>query len=134
MKKLRITVNGVSYDVEVEVLEDEDLGGISYGFPGATFPSDEGPREGLGPPPPTAKPSPPKAMAGAKELASPIAGTLVEVKVSEGDVIQANDVMVVIEAMKMNTSVRSTGPGKVKEIKVKSGDSVQQGQVLIVFE
>lgn len=132
MKKLRVTVNGVSYDVEVEVLE-EDNGGAAYGFPPATS---------LRPAPapvagaPAAKPersaAPPAA--GKKELTSPIAGTVVEIKVKVGDPVKEHDPLVVLEAMKMNTNISSPVSGKVKTVDVKAGDSVKQNQVLMTFE
>lgn len=141
MKKLRVTVNGVSYEVDVEVLEDEDE--TNYGFPGAT---------GLNPnrmptggnsvnsaptaAPAPAKPSVPRAPSGDDKnvLTSPIAGVIVEVKVKSGDTVKENDAVVVIEAMKMNTNVSSPVSGTVKDIRVNAGDAVQQGQVLLTFE
>ena len=51
-----------------------------------------------------------------------------------GQQIKANDVLVVLEAMKMETVVTSPGDGKIAKVNVKSGDPVQSGQVLIEFE
>ncbi|RMH74000.1 MAG: acetyl-CoA carboxylase biotin carboxyl carrier protein subunit [Gemmatimonadetes bacterium] len=137
MKKLRVTVNGTTYDVEVELLEDDELGGSSYGFPqttGAPLPSPVSSNVGV--PPAAAPASPPVPQPGGnkKELTSPIAGTVVEVKVSAGASVKENDPLVVIEAMKMNTNISSPVSGKIKNVNVKNGDSVQQGQVLITFE
>lgn len=137
MKKLRVTVNGVSYDVEVEILEDDDEGGAAYGYGLTAMPlTPLTPPVGVGPAPAPAKlpvASPP-ASGAANELTSPIAGVVHDVKVKIGDVVKENQPVVVIEAMKMNTNISSPVNGKVKEIKIKTGDPVQQGQVLIVFE
>ncbi len=127
MKKLRVTVNGVSYEVDVEVLEDDESGSV-YGSPVPTAPVVQ--------PPAAPKPvSPaPAASQPAAELTSPIAGVVQKVNISVGDVVKANQPVVVIEAMKMNTNISAPVAGKVKEIKVKPGEAVQQGQVLVIFE
>lgn len=140
MKKLRVTVNGVSYEVDVEVLEDDDEATGSYGFP-ATSTTNMSPRVSSGAPSaaapaPTARPSAAPSSGGDEKnvLTSPIAGVVVEVKVKEGAAVKENDPVVVIEAMKMNTNVSSPVSGTVKGIKVKAGDAVQQGQVLLTFQ
>jgi biotin carboxyl carrier protein len=141
MKKLRITVNGTSYDVEVEVLEDDDDVGASYGFPPAT--SVQQPQRSSGAP--AGAPSLPKAQQaqpaasttqrpGSNEVTSPIAGVVNEVKVKVGDTVQEHDLLFVLEAMKMNTNISSPSSGSIKEINIAVGDAVQQGQVLLTFE
>lgn len=135
MKKLRVTVNGVSYDVEVEILEDDDEGGTAYGYGLTAMPMVPiAPPVGVGPAPAKLPVASPPASGAANELTSPIAGVIHDVKVKIGDTVKENQPVVVIEAMKMNTNISSPVNGKVKEIKVKTGDPVQQGQVLIVFE
>lgn len=119
MKKMRITVNGVSYDVEVEMLEDDDVAGSSYGFPQS--------RAAV---PPRPAPAP---AGGPDALTSPIAGLVVEVQVKPGDQVKQDDPILVLEAMKMNTSIRAHRAGTVQEVLVKPGDQVQQGQPLIKF-
>lgn len=144
MKKLRITVDGVAYEVEVELLEDEEETG--YGaVPGARLrppsrpvnsdsPRDT-PRPASSPPAAaTATKEVPSASSGQKELTSPIAGILVEIKVKPGDTVKENDAVAVIEAMKMNTNVHSPVAGVVKEVLAKPGEAVQQGHVLLHFE
>ncbi len=144
MKKLRVTVNGVSYEVDVEVLEDEDDIGAGYGFPSSTSAPPAarvptgGNAGGAAPAPAPAKAAAPTASPSTGDdknvLTSPIAGVIVEVKVKAGDSVSENDSVVIIEAMKMNTNVSSPVSGKVKEVRVSSGDAVQQGQVLLTFE
>lgn len=126
MKKMRVTVNGVAYDVEVEMLEDDDVPGVSYGFP--TTPTAPPPPAGMPPRPPELH----RSQGGILE--SPLAGTVIEVKVHAGAQVRQNDPILVVEAMKMNTNVSSPTAGKVKEVLVKAGDHVVQGQPLVRFE
>ncbi len=136
MKKLRVTVNGVSYDVEVEVLEDDEEGGTPYGFPPATGVTHRVPAPAAAEPPKTRKEPTPAAKIssdGGREVTSPIAGVVAEVKVSVGDKVQENDLLIIIEAMKMHTNISSPATGEIQEIKVRAGDAVQQGQVLVTF-
>lgn len=139
MKKLRVTVNGVSYDVEVEVLEDDEEGGSSYGFPPATSvprPQPQASAGGGGAPPAPAQQRPVNkpSVSGSNELTSPIAGVIEAINVAVGDSVKENDPLIVIEAMKMHTNISSPVSGKIKEILIKVGDAVQQGQVLLTFE
>lgn len=135
--KLKITVHGVAYEVEVEVLDPGE------GFPSASplphihnqpagGPSQSSPPSS---PPKTASPATSKPVAGSKDsVASPISGTVVEIKVKVGDTVDNGQVLLVIEAMKMNTSIAAPASGKIKAIPVAAGDSVREGQTLIEFE
>lgn len=136
VKKLRITVQGVAYEVDVEVLEDDDQPGYG-GVP--SVPNVQRPASPAPAPAPAAAPAPaPSGGGGASEgdkvLTSPIAGILVEIKPKVGDMVKENDTVAVIEAMKMNTNVNSPVGGKVKEVRGTPGEPVQQGQVLLTFE
>jgi biotin carboxyl carrier protein len=142
-------VNGVSYEVDVEVLEDDgaEAHASYHGLPPST-PSRPAPAPAAAPaaaPAPAAASAPaaqpaaqPAAPAGGGgeggSLPSPIAGIVVEVKVAVGDTVSANDTVVVLEAMKMNTNVAAGTSGKVKSIAVKPGEAVKQSQVLMTFE
>lgn len=132
--RLRITVEGTTYDVDVEVLDDGRVG------PPASVASAPAPAVGGGssPPPRAASPPPMKAApagpAGAKDVQSPIAGNVLSVSVKAGDAVQVNDTLLVLEAMKMESNVASPVAGTVKALNVQAGDSVQAGQVLVTFE
>jgi biotin carboxyl carrier protein len=138
VKKLRVTVNGVNYDVEVEILEDDEEGGIPYGFPPATGVAPQAQRKSTPPAAPsratTTQPSAQTPSSGSNMVTSPIAGVVAEVKTSVGATVKENDLLIIIEAMKMHTNISSPVAGTIKEIKVKAGDAVQQGQVLVTFE
>jgi methylmalonyl-CoA carboxyltransferase small subunit len=63
-----------------------------------------------------------------------VAGVVVRVNAQPGQQIQANDPLLVLEAMKMETNITSPAPGKIKAINANVGDGVQMGQVLVEFE
>ena len=137
MKKLRVTVNGVSYDVDVEILEDDEEGS-GYGFEATAMPRSRpaAPARPAAAAAPAAAPKvapAPAASGGAGEIASPIAGIIVEYKVNPGASFKKGEVLIVIEAMKMNTNINAPSDGTVNEIKGKSGDSVKQGQLLLTY-
>lgn len=111
--KLRITIQGKSYDVDVEVL---DQGGTAVASQPAAASSAAPPSGGLEP------------------CTSPIAGTVTQVNVGPGDAVSANQVLLVMEAMKMETNISSAGAGVVRSVSVAVGDSVTQGDVLVEFE
>ena len=69
-----------------------------------------------------------------KVCRSPIAGTVARVSAQVGQTIQVNDVLMVLEAMKMETMITSPVAGKVAKINANVGDAVQEGQVLVEFE
>ena len=125
--KLKITVHGVAYEVDVEVLDAKDEMVPAAGSP-------------LPPPPVAAVPaavppavSGPAPAAGTGGVASPIAGTVLEVKCKVGDqVVQGQDLLV-IEAMKMETAISAPTAGTVKTVHVAAGDSVRENQTLIEF-
>ncbi len=134
--KLRVTVQERVYEVEVEVLEDRGVPGHSS-VPSA---------------PPRLQPSPPAAASAggaahpstasaatsgsagsseASDVNSPVAGTIVGVKVRTGDAVSAGDTLVILEAMKMESNIASPSAGTVREVLVKQGDLVSAGQLLV---
>jgi oxaloacetate decarboxylase alpha subunit len=73
------------------------------------------------------------ASAEGVPLPAPLAGNIFKVHVQVGDNVQAGDVIVILEAMKMETEVRAPQAGTVSEVNVKVGDSVTVGQALITL-
>ncbi len=69
-----------------------------------------------------------------EEIRSPLAGKVWTISVKEGEKVEEDDEILVLEAMKMETPVYSSADGTVKEIKVKQGDSVEEDDVLVVIE
>ena len=76
----------------------------------------------------------PSQSSGTGELTSPLPGTVVDVFVKAGEEVEVGKVVLIIEAMKMKNSIRSTRAGKVAEILVSTGQTVAHKQVLVKFE
>jgi biotin carboxyl carrier protein len=66
-------------------------------------------------------------------LTAPLPGTVIEIFVKPGEQIEAGQVILVIEAMKMKNSIRSTRAGKVAEVLVGAGQTVAHKQALVRF-
>ena len=139
--KLRITVEGTTYDVDVEVLEGGPAGASTITAPppiASVGPANSAP--GAMPARPSRLPAGPTSGGGAsggadtKVCKAPIAGNVVAVKVKSGDGVAINQVLVVMEAMKMETNIASPVAAKVKAVLVKPGDAVKAGQILVEFE
>ncbi len=134
--KLKISVDGKAYEVEVEVPEEEQ----GRGFGGYVPPYAPGSSVTFAAPTASAPVIAPKPNGEAsnvdedKVCRSPIAGIVIKVNIQEGQQIQANDLMMVLEAMKMETNVTAPVAGKVKKINVNPGDGVQVGQILVECE
>ena len=67
-------------------------------------------------------------------MTSPISGTVFKIVVKVGDVVDTNQDLIILEAMKMETNIVAAAPGTIKNIAVAEGDTVSQGQLLIEFE
>jgi len=127
--KLQIGIDGKTYEVEVEVLEDDAIQRQPNYGPYPVVPSTVTA--------PAAATHPPPAQENVDEeklCRSPVAGVVIKVNVVAGQSIQANDLIVVLEAMKMETNVTAPGTGKVKSVRVSPGDAVKVNQVVVEFE
>jgi biotin carboxyl carrier protein len=69
----------------------------------------------------------------AVEIAAPMPGKVLRVMVAEGDVVASGQGLIVLEAMKMETTIAAESDATVKKIRVSAGDAVEHGQVLIEF-
>lgn len=136
IKKLRVTVDGSTYDVSVEV--SDDFGSVAASAPSAptpvTSPPAPKPAATSAPAPapaPTATPAAPAAKAtGLGDVASPLTGRVTAVVAIAGQDVKEGDHILTLEAMKMNTFVFAPKTGKVTELKVAVGDAVEEGQLL----
>jgi methylmalonyl-CoA carboxyltransferase small subunit len=127
--KLKITVDGKVYEVEVEVFEPEPPGPAYIPPVGhARVPAAAPPAVPVG-----QRSSAPVADE-AKVCRSPCAGMVARVPIQVGQAIHIHDVLVVLEAMKMETVITSPIAGKVAKINANVGDPVEGGQVLVEFE
>jgi len=68
------------------------------------------------------------------EVTAPMAGKIIDVKVEVGDMVNEDDELLILEAMKMEMPIVAPASGKVKEIKCKKGDAVAADDVLVVIE
>ncbi len=119
--KLKVTVNGIPYDIEVDVEEPErTLGTIVIGGPGAMNT-------------PVASTASVKATS-ANAVVAPLSGSVSRVLVEEGQQIEEGEVLLVLEAMKMETEITAPHPGVVARVLVEKGDSVAGGEALIELE
>ena len=122
--KLKVTVDGSVFDVDVEV-EEEPLPTLGAVLVGGGSPSAFG----------MMTPSAAKAPAtSANALTAPMAGTVITVLIEAGAEVKSGDTLLVLEAMKMETEVTAPKDGKVKSVDVAVGDAVQGGQVLIEWD
>jgi biotin carboxyl carrier protein len=127
--KLRITIDGKTYDAEVEILETEERAPSFQSYASAAAPYL----------PPPVSPSPGQTNgidngAGDKVCRSPVAGLVIKVNVEPGQEVQPDDLLLVLEAMKMETRVTATHVRTVKSVNVIQGNPVRLHQALIEFE
>ncbi len=126
-KHLRITVEGKTYDVTVEIPDDE----VMMAPPRST--GGHGRRAAAAAAPAPSAPTPKPTSTGAPgEIVSPLSGVVSQVNVKVGDEVNEGDTVVTLEAMKMMTSVPSSESGTVKEVLVSNGQSVEEGQALLI--
>ncbi len=121
--KLKITINGKNYDVEVE---DAELASLEHSA--ATLP-------------PVQSSVLPTAAIGAssdfdetKVVRSPLAGVVTQLKVNPGQNVQTNQLLLLMEAMKMEIKIAAHTAGMVKSIEAAAGEAVRPNQVLVCLE
>ena len=118
MRKFIVNVNGNSYEVEVE-----EVGGVSapavapVAAPVAA---------------PTAAPKAAPAPAGGTPVKAPMPGNVLDIKVSNGQVVKQGDVLVILEAMKMENEISAPQDGTVTVVASK-GATVNTGDVLVTL-
>lgn len=128
-KKFNVTVNGTTYEVEVE--EVKAAGGAPKAAPT--------PKAAPAPAPaPKAAPAPaaaPKVAAGAGEhsIDSPMPGKIVKLVASEGATVKAGEVLLILEAMKMQNEITADADGTVKKFNVAAGQSVKAHESLVIL-
>lgn len=119
MKNLKITVNGVVYDVQVEEAD------------GSSAPAAAAPAA-----PKAAAPAPkaaPKVAPQGEPVNAPMPGTILSVPVKAGQSVKAGDVLVVLEAMKMENEIKASRDAVVAAVAVNKGESVDTGALLVTL-
>ena len=113
MKAYKVTVNGTVYEITLEVVDKSE---IKTPAPAAATA-------------PVAAPAPAPA-AGATTSTAPMPGTILKVNVSGGQAVKKGDVLMVLEAMKMENEIMAPADGTVSSVNVTTGASVESGAVL----
>ena len=128
-----VTVNGVSYDIEMEK---------PVAAPKATPAPKAAPAPAAAPkaspapapaPAPKAAPAPAAAPAGGKALKAPLPGVIKDIKVAVGDQVKEGQVVLILEAMKMENEINAECDGTITAISVNKDDSVLEGTVLLTI-
>lgn len=115
MKNYRITVNGTAYDVAVEELGAGAVAAAPAPVAAA----------------PAAAPAPAASgAAGSVKVASPMPGKILAIKANAGQAVKKGDVIMILEAMKMENEITAPEDGTVASINVAVGDSVESGDTL----
>ena len=131
--KLEISIDGKAYQLDVEVLEEDRApkhrGYLPPHHPPSTV------RSLLTTPAPASAPAADEGPVDEAHVCrSPVAGVVIRIKAEVGQTLHQDDLIMVLEAMKMETNVTAPVTGKVKAIKVAEGDGVKANQVLVEFE
>ena len=113
MKKYRVNVNGTVYEVELEE--------ITGAAPAASVAT----------PAAAPAPAPAAAPAGGEKVCAPMPGNILAVNVSNGSAVKKGDVLMILEAMKMENEIVAPQDGTVASINVNKGDTVNSGDVLV---
>lgn len=127
--KYKVTLNGTTYEVEVEkgeaILVDEYVAAAPApaAAPVAAAPA-------AAPAPAAAAPA---ATAAGEQVTAPMPGTILSVKVSQGEAVKAGQILVILEAMKMENEIVAPRDGTVAQVVVAQGASVDTGAPLVVL-
>ena len=115
MKKYRVTVNGTVYEIELEEMT-------------GAAPAAAAPAAAPAPAPAAAAP------AGGEQVTSPMPGTILSVNVAAGDTVKRGQVLMILEAMKMENEIMCPCDGKVASVNTSKGAAVESGTLLCVIQ
>ena len=115
MKKYLVNVNGTDYEITLEALKE----GEDFAPKAAPAPA------------PEKKAAP--APAGGTSVTAPMPGNILDVKVTQGQMVAAGQTLVILEAMKMENEIQAPVDGTVASINVTKGSTVESGAVLVVL-
>ena len=116
MRNFLVNVNGTQYEVAVEEIDGKAAPAVKAA-PAAA---------------PVAAPVA-AAPAGGAKVTAPMPGNILDIKVKVGDMVEANTVVIMLEAMKMENEIFAGAAGKVTAINVTKGSTVNSGDVLVVI-
>lgn len=131
MRKFNISVNGKSYEVEVE-----EIGGAATSAPAYSAPASAPAPAAAPAAAPAPKPAAPAAggSEGSTKVTSPMPGTILSINVNVGDAVSEGQAIVILEAMKMENEIVAPKAGKITSINTTKGASVNSGDLLATME
>ncbi len=109
MKKYRVNVNNTLYEIEIEQINESDI------TTSAVKPTTTTPIEG-------------------EKISSPMPGTILNINVNAGDVVKEGQILMILEALKMENEIMAPRDGKIASVHVAKGASVESGTLLCVME
>ena len=118
MKQYKVNVNGTLYEITLEVVEGAQIAAAPAPTPVAAAPA--------------AAPAAPVAEGG-QTICAPMPGNILAVNVKAGDAVKKGDVLMILEAMKMENEIMAPADGTVLSVNTTSGSSVDTGAVLCVL-
>ncbi len=129
MKNLKITVNGTTYDVQVEETEiqNKNSGDNQYSQKSNPNAGENNEKSSISPPQTS-------NVSGLNSIKAPMPGTIVSINVKENEKVSKGDVILILEAMKMENEIMAPDDIIISKINVKKGDSVETGQNLILYK
>ncbi|MBE6024357.1 MAG: biotin/lipoyl-binding protein [Cellulosilyticum sp.] len=114
MKKYRVNVNGNEYEIGLELIDESEVKSAA--------------------PVKAAAPTPSAAPAGGEKITSPMPGTILSVNVSNGDTVKKGQVLMILEAMKMENEIMSPIDGTIASVNASKGATVESGALLCVIK
>ena len=119
MKKYRVNVNGTNYEIELEAMSEGDINKTAAAVSAPT-------------PAPAAAPAA-APIANATKVKSPMPGTIMSVSIAQGENVKKGQVLMVLEAMKMENEIMSPADGRIVLLNVTSGATVDTGTLLCMI-
>ncbi len=116
MKKYKVNVNGKAYEIEIELMSESETASIKTAAPQA------------------APAAVPVASGAGEQVTSPMPGTILSVNVKAGDTVKKGQVLMILEAMKMENEIMAGSDGIVASVNVNQGASVESGTLLCTIQ
>ncbi len=136
MREFKVIVNGQAYQVSVEEISSAETNTFSAPKQSAEVKAPAlAPAQPVNPAPTPATAEPtPKSQGPCTEVVAPMPGVILNIMVAVGQAVNEGDVLLILEAMKMENEVSAPSAGTVKEIAVCKGSNVNTGDIMVVIE
>jgi biotin carboxyl carrier protein len=131
MKKFNVKVNGTQYEVEIEEVNDGSKA-VAAPSPAVSAPV-AAPAATAAAAPQVTRPAAATAAAGTISVTSPMPGTILKLRVAQGDAVKKGQTLLILEAMKMENEIVSPKDATVASVNVTKGASVNAGDLLVTL-